>query len=142
MQFKQIIPFLLILFALCACNPSQQNVDKLKGEWQILFYQSDTTIIQPDSVPQFLSFQPCEDAYTATCKLWFKYLDLNPTTPDSAKLNFTIKDDEIAFIDANINIPNFTKVFKQQRFFIRALNQQELQLERFADSLLIQANRL
>lgn len=141
-QNKRNILLFLISISLISCDHSQEHANSLKGDWQIMHYNTDISIVQPDSVPQFFSFHACSDAYTATCKVWFKYLDQNPATPDSAQLNFTLKDDELAFIDSYINIPNFTKIFKQQRFFIRKLNQEELRLERFSDSLLIQATRM
>jgi hypothetical protein len=136
----------LIMFGLVSCEKSQIYADKLKGTWKITEISGDPTVISPEAVNQFLIFLPCNDAYTATCKVNYIYEDLLSNTNDTSRLDFTLKDDYIHFINASIpsfsGIGNFNKVFKQQRFLIKELTNENLQLERVKDSLHVQAVKL
>lgn len=139
----QKIGIIFITLVLVSCGISQKNADMLKGTWKISAIIGDSTTISADSVSQFLIFEPCEDAYTATCKVNYVFQDASLSTKDTARLSITIKEDEVSFINSSIpsfaGMTNFNKIFKQQRFFIREINEQQLHLERFIDSLSVHA---
>jgi len=146
MKHYTLVFFTMILLAITSCEKSQINADKIKGAWKITDISGDPTVISPQVLNQFLIFLPCNDAYTATCKVNYIYEDLLSNTNDTSRLDFTLKDDYIHFINASIpsfsGIGNFNKVFKQQRFVIKQLTNDNLQLERVKDSLLVQAIKL
>jgi hypothetical protein len=127
--------FSILILSLFSCEDSQHYANQLEGRWNISQIIGDSTIIAPDSVSQQFIFKSCENAYTSNCEVDYIFLGI-PT--DTATLNITIKENEIAFIDnINLNIPNFTKVFKLKRFYIKEIDNNEMRLERFGDSLQI-----
>ncbi len=138
--------FVITSFLIISCGISQKNADLLNGKWQLTEIVGDSTVIPADSILQYLIFEPCNDAYTATCKVNYVYHDISPSTQDTVRLNITIKDNDLTFINSFIpsfaGTSNFNKIFKQKRFFIRELTQQSLHLERYPDSLSVYATKL
>lgn len=137
------IIFVSLSFLIISCGISQKNADLLNGTWLLTEIVGDPTVIPADSIMQNLIFEPCNDAYTATCKVNYVYIDASPSTKDTVRLNITIKDNDLTFINSSIpsfaGTSNFNKIFKQKRFFIRELTQQSLHLERYPDSLSVYA---
>lgn len=140
---KNSLLILIFSILLWACDSTQNNADKLRNTWKILSIVGDSTIISPDSIQQYLIFEPCENAYTATCKVKYVFQDASVSTQDTLMANITIKQDDIRFFDLNVlnfaGTSNFNKLFKLERFLILELQETHLHLQRYRDSLSIEA---
>lgn len=142
MMMKNILLILTLSILFLSCDSTQSNADKLRGTWKISSIIGDSTIISPDSIQQYLIFEPCENAYTATCKVKYVFEDTSVSTQDTLMANITIKQDDIRFFDQNIpyssGTSNFNKLFKLQRYLILKIQDNQLHLQRYSDSLTIE----
>lgn len=135
MKMKQFLFFVVLalgIVGMTSCYKENLIAKDLQGTWRIdSIRTTNTSVIQPDSLAQFLEFLECKKAYTSNCMLVYTVGVVSDT------LRYTLKDEELDVIDANSPVPNFNLVFKDKRFFIGNLTDTDLELFRYNDTLTI-----
>lgn len=97
---KNLTLFLLSAMLVSSCTPEDMALEKLQGRWQAqsLSHPDSVWLKRFDTCGIELEFFPCAQPYTATCSLQIReqgqggYLSIDT-------LKYTIKGDELAFVD-------------------------------------------
>lgn len=116
---KNLTLFLLSVLLVSACSPEDMALEKLQGRWQAqsLSHPDSVWLQRFDTCGIELAFFPCAQPYTATCSLQIReqgqggYLSVDT-------LKYTIKGDELAFVDqaSKINSLYFNNLIRLRRF--------------------------
>lgn len=129
---------------LVSCYEEDQLAGELKGKWKITEILGDDNLIMPDSLTQYFEFLACKNAYTATCKMVFSVT--SETDPaygiKSDTLSYTLKSKELDIITPSSTVPNFQSMLRLKRFFIGKLDNTDLEIYRYDDTLTIRAIKI
>jgi len=83
--------FLLIT----SCNKDQKLADHLAGNWRIdQIALSDTSEVDLNVYKHSITFEPCEDAYTATCRAYY-FIDSASVNIYTDSIKYDLRGDEL-----------------------------------------------
>lgn len=143
---KRCIIFLLITSGLLiACRYEEDRIaGKLEGRWKLTEIGGDTlNLVRPDTADFLFFFQPCDQAYTAICRVAAEINGHSGKYLVKDTLSFTIKSNEITMITPVSTVPNYQLIWRSRRYRFEKLENDFFELIRYDyPSMYIRAQKL